>query len=173
MTTVYTIGHSNLSIIRFLALLSMHGITCVADVRSVPFSRFYPQFNKDALAGSLREKNIRYVFMGDVLGGRIQDRECYLSKMLPDRKIHIAELVDFNILSHKTWFLSGIGELEAIAAKERTALLCSEEDPDRCHRHLLIARKLMEDGHSILHIRSDGRCEEASFEKPYEQMKME
>jgi len=68
--TLYTIGHSNHPIAEFLRLLTANGITAVADVRSQPFSRRNPQFNKDRLAASLAQHNIAYVHLGKELGAR-------------------------------------------------------------------------------------------------------
>jgi uncharacterized protein (DUF488 family) len=74
---VLTIGHSTHPIETFLGLLHQHGVTAVADVRSAPYSRFNPQFNKDALEHDLKEHGIRYVFLGRELGARSDDPSCY------------------------------------------------------------------------------------------------
>ncbi|NLO40017.1 MAG: DUF488 domain-containing protein [Ruminiclostridium sp.] len=85
MNPVFTIGHSNLSIEVFINLLRMHNITVVIDVRSVPYSRFYPQFNKERLGNSLKQNHISYIFEGERLGGRIKDKDCFIQKQLPQR----------------------------------------------------------------------------------------
>src|SRR5512147_1394074 len=77
MNAIYTIGHSNHSALRFVDLLQGAGIECVADVRSTPFSRRNPQFSQKALAASLRDAGIEYWFLGDALGARPRDPECY------------------------------------------------------------------------------------------------
>src|SRR5689334_2499642 len=74
---IYTIGHSNHPIDRFIALLRQHGIEAVADVRSTPYSRFNPQFRKEKLQAALASAGIRYVFLGEELGARSKDPECY------------------------------------------------------------------------------------------------
>jgi uncharacterized protein (DUF488 family) len=74
---IYTVGHSNHSIERFLSLLQPHGITAVADVRSTPYSRFNPQFRREKLQASLAEAGMQYVFLGEELGARSQDPDCY------------------------------------------------------------------------------------------------
>ncbi len=74
---IYTIGHSTHTIEAFLELLRKHGVTAVADVRSAPFSRFNPQFNKDTLQGTLAAHGIKYVFLGRELGARSDDPACY------------------------------------------------------------------------------------------------
>ena len=74
---VLTIGHSNHPLERFLALLSKHGVTAVADVRSAPYSRFCPHFNRDVLTNALKESGIRYSYLGREFGGRSDDPMCY------------------------------------------------------------------------------------------------
>src|ERR1700681_414277 len=74
---ILTIGHSTLQFDKFVALLHRHGVTAVADVRSAPYSRFSPAFNREALQASLRENGIGYVFLGEQLGGRPKDPTCY------------------------------------------------------------------------------------------------
>jgi hypothetical protein len=74
---LYTVGHSNHPIDKFLDLLTGNGISAVADVRSQPFSRRFPQFNKERLAASLSERGIAYVFLGKELGARSDDESCY------------------------------------------------------------------------------------------------
>src|SRR5437588_11875636 len=76
-STLYTIGHSNHELERFVALLSMHRIDAVCDVRSHPYSQYCPQFNRETLAASLREAGIRYVFFGTEFGARTEDASCY------------------------------------------------------------------------------------------------
>ena len=84
---LFTIGHSNLSIEAFVLLLQQHGITAVADVRSHPFSRYLPHFNKSEIKAYLSSVGIQYVFLGKELGARPEDLSCYDSsgKALYDR----------------------------------------------------------------------------------------
>jgi uncharacterized protein (DUF488 family) len=152
--TIYTIGHSNLPLEKFLSLLSDNGITELADIRSVPFSRFYPWFNRETLALSLKNRGIDYRFEGTRLGGRITDPACFVSGRLPDRKIHIAELVDFDVLQTRPWFREGIQNLIDWSGSGSLAVLCSEEDPARCHRNLLVGRALTGLGVQVIHLRS-------------------
>lgn len=74
---VLTVGHSNHAPEAFLALLTRHGVTALADVRSAPYSRFNPQFNRNALSASLADNDIAYVWLGRELGGRPDDPACY------------------------------------------------------------------------------------------------
>ena len=75
---IFTVGHSNHSIEKFLSLLRQHGVTAVADVRSFPTSRRFPHFNQSTLKKSLGSEEISYVFLGDQLGARPKDPECYV-----------------------------------------------------------------------------------------------
>ena len=75
--TIYTIGHSTHEIENWISLLKRHRIEAVADVRSVPYSRWQPQFNRESLIDSLKTHGIAYVFLGKELGARTDDPECY------------------------------------------------------------------------------------------------
>jgi uncharacterized protein (DUF488 family) len=154
MEEIYTIGHSNMKIEKFLGLLKRYGIETLVDIRSVPFSRFNPQFNRKALAAVLAESGIKYVFEGERLGGRIRDVDCYYDKKLPDKKTNPADAVDFSALEKKAWFAEGIRDLIGIGAESRTAIMCSEEDPEKCHRKKLVGRKLEMMGARVAHVRS-------------------
>ena len=146
--TIFTIGHSIHPIERFLGLLEMNGITAVADVRSSPFSRHNPQFNKDTLPEDLKKRDIAYVFVGKELGARSDDSSCYeRGKIRYDR------------LAGTSIFKAGIERVLSGAQKYRVALMCAEKEPLDCHRTLLVSRALERRGVSILHILSDGSTE--------------
>jgi uncharacterized protein (DUF488 family) len=154
--SVYTIGHSTHSAEAFLALLRQHGIEAVADVRSSPFSRFNPQFNREALEQSLKENGIRYVFLGKELGARSNNRSCYL-----EGRVQYARLAQTSL------FQSGLDRVLQGAARYRVALMCSEKEPLECHRTLLVAKALAARGQPVLHIHADGHLEthEAAMER--------
>jgi uncharacterized protein (DUF488 family) len=152
--TIHTIGHSKLPIDRFLSLLAENRIKLLVDIRSVPYSRFAPQFNRKALEAVLLEAGFEYLFLGDKLGGRIQDPDCYLEGKLPEMKAGMAALVDYEALKAKAFFAEGVAELLSRAGEGSSAIMCSEEDPDRCHRKLLVGRRLLEEGVELVHIRS-------------------
>ncbi len=147
--TIHSIGHSNHSFEVFLELLRQHAIDAVADVRSQPYSRYSPHFSRDAVAAALERERIRYVFLGNELGGRPQDDEFY------DDEGHVL----YGRLALSESFLSGIERLEAGASRLRATIMCSEEDPLHCHRRLLVARVLEQRGTEVRHIRRDGRVE--------------
>jgi uncharacterized protein (DUF488 family) len=154
LNTIHTIGHSNLGIDLFWAILVKANIDMLVDIRSVPYSRFYPQFNRGNIEKTAQNENIQYVFEGTNLGGRITDDECFNDGRIPTRKNNIAELVNYEVLKNKTWFQSGINKVIQLASANNVVIMCSEEDPSRCHRNLLIGRRLAELGFVINHIRS-------------------
>ena len=149
--TIYTIGHSNIELEDFLSLLE--GIEVVVDVRSVPFSKYAPQFNLKNVKSALESIGIEYKYLGNALGGRPKDGDCYEN----------GKVVYENIM-RKEWYRKGISGLIELAAKKKVAIMCSEEDPYRCHRHHLISQSLLKEGMEIFHIRGDGRKE--NVEKP-------
>jgi len=155
---IYTIGHSNLSMERFLGLLRSHAIETVIDVRTTPFSAYVSHFNRPNLEHALGEEGVEYVFMGDVLGGRPEDPTCYSYD--DDGK---KRAPDYRIIANKEWFRKGLKTAIGIGRCKKAVLLCSEEDPGRCHRHHLVARSLDADGVKAIHIRGNGRLERAYF----------
>ena len=155
---LYTIGHSNHTIERFIHLLQENGIRQVVDVRSAPYSRFNPQFNRDFLESALKRSQIGYIYEGKRLGGRPNDPACYKSHKLPAEETDYLHEVDYPEVMRKEWFQQGIQKLLVLAEEQTSAILCSEEDPAQCHRHHLISRCLL-DGYlevTVLHIRGDG-----------------
>ena len=146
---VFTVGHSSHAIETFLKLLDRHGISAICDVRSSPYSRFSPQFNKEALSKSLGEHGIRYVFLGKELGARSNDPLCYRDGR-----------VRYGTLASTELFRSGIERVRlGVERGYKMALMCAERDPLDCHRTVLVARSLERDGFNILHILIDGSLE--------------
>lgn len=143
---VWTIGHSNHSLERFIDLLRTTSIEVVADIRSRPYSRFNRQFNQAPLRTAVVEASLPYVFLGEELGGRPPERSMYD----PDGHVLYSEVAKIRR------FRSGIDRLRQGAASWRVALMCSEEDPVDCHRRLLVGRVLCGEGVDVLHVRGDG-----------------
>jgi uncharacterized protein (DUF488 family) len=141
-----SIGHSNHSIESFLRLLQDANVTAVADVRTQPASRRYPQFNRTELESFLGDHDITYVFLGDLLGGRPGNPSLYDA----DGR------VNYERVRAAPFFRQGIDRLIAGSEKHRIAMLCAEEDPLDCHRGLMIARGLIERGMAPSHLRGDG-----------------
>lgn len=146
---IYTIGHSTHPIDKLIELLKQQSITAISDVRSRPYSRINPQFNREPLKQALRDENIQYVFLGDALGARSEDKRCYRNGQ-----------VQYDLLAETELFKRGIERVKEGARMYRVALMCAEKEPLECHRTILIARKLAEEGISIRHILGDGRVEE-------------
>jgi uncharacterized protein (DUF488 family) len=144
---LYTIGHGTRKAEDFLTLLKTYEIDFLADVRSIPRSRFNPQYNQKTLQKFLAEHNITYVFLGDALGGRPQDPDCYDS----------LGKIDYAIVKKKLFFRQGIERLKIAHQKKiPLALMCSESKPHECHRSRLIAVALNEEQVSVMHIDEKG-----------------
>lgn len=146
---VYTIGHSNHPIDKFIDLLRKHEIQVLADVRSLPYSRFNPQFNMKTLAEILKNADIAYIFLGKELGGKPK-------KSIPGDNWP----VDFKTLVAQENFQAGIRQILNIAEKHRLVLMCAEKEPLNCHRTILICRYLRKHCKQILHILADGSVED-------------
>ncbi len=144
-SVVMSVGHSNVACEKFIDLLRTHHVEVVADVRTAPRSRYVPHFDSKPLRESLSEAGIKYVFLGRELGGRPDGDEFY------DEEDHVL----YGRLAESELFATGDRLLDG-AAKFRVAMLCSEEDPLNCHRHLLIGRVLDARGVEVQHIRGDG-----------------
>jgi uncharacterized protein (DUF488 family) len=156
---LYTVGHSNHSFEHFLHLLKTHQIEVLADVRSVPASRFTPQFNGTLLKNALLSRGLKYVWL-ESLGGR------------PNQTAHIDAdgHADYALMAQAPSFLSGLERLKHGMKQYRVAIMCSEENPNECHRRLLVVRALCQQDSSLLgqiqHIRSDGYLQlEADLQK--------
>jgi len=156
---IYTIGHSNRSSDEFINLLKKYKIEMLIDVRSYPYSRFAPQFNRETISKTLANYKIAYQYLGDCLGGRPRDPTCYKDGTLPKEKANYLELVDYQEVEKRDFYREGVRQLMQIAAKHRTVILCSEEDPNRCHRKKLIAHTLKKSYTAINHIRGTGAIE--------------
>lgn len=145
---MFTVGHSNLELTKFVALLKQHAIQAVADVRSSPYSQYNPHFNREPLQHALQEHGISYVFVGEELGARRSERECYLNGR-----------ADYELISHTPAFKRGIERVVQGAAKMRVALMCAEKDPLDCHRCILVSPHLRQRGLAVFHILADGTLE--------------
>jgi uncharacterized protein (DUF488 family) len=145
---LFTIGHSNSPAERFTALLRGAGVEAIADVRSIPVSRFCPWFSAKTLAPLLAEANISYLFFGDELGGRPRDPSLYCDGV-----------ADYEAMARRPSFQAGLDRLLAKAGEQRLCLMCSERHPLDCHRCLLVARALAARGVTIGHILHDGGIE--------------
>jgi uncharacterized protein (DUF488 family) len=144
---IFTIGYGHREIETLLADLHTHNIQFLIDVRSQPYSRYKPDFNRKELEQHLDAAGIRYLFMGDTLGGRPNDPACYTNGK-----------VDYDKVARKDFYRRGIDRLqEAFRQQQRLALMCSEGKPEQCHRARLIGRTLADLSIPVAHIDHDGR----------------
>jgi uncharacterized protein (DUF488 family) len=144
--TVFTLGHSNHAIEHFLSLLRAHRIELLVDVRSTPFSRFNPQFNRQRLEASLGEAGMGYLFLGDELGARSADDACYDE----------GGRVSYARLAQTELFKRGLRRVIEESQTKRVALMCAEREPLDCHRTILVTRELEKEQVPVVHIRADG-----------------
>jgi uncharacterized protein (DUF488 family) len=147
MLDIFTIGHSNHPAEKLIGLLQQHGITALADVRTSPYSRRFPQFGRERLAESLRAVAIAYVFLGAELGGKRPGQS-------------------WADIARSDSFKAGLKRLREGAERHRIAYMCAEREPMECHRALLVTRHLRAPDLAIHHILADGSLEEqAAFER--------
>jgi uncharacterized protein (DUF488 family) len=144
---LFTIGHSTHSWEHFLELLQLHNIAALADVRSTPFSARFPHFSKPVLEMRLRTAHIHYVPMGEALGARRSERECYIDGV-----------ARYDLIAQTPAFLGGLQRLRAGSEKLRLALFCAEKDPLECHRTILVCRHVR-NTFNIQHVLADGALE--------------
>ena len=144
-STIYSIGHGNKKIDDFIAELKSFNIQFLLDIRSKPFSKWNPQFNQYELKTKLEEEGIKYVFVGDKLGGLPDDRTCY------DREGKVL----YDVIKQKNFFKQGIERLTSANEKKiQLAIMCSESKPEECHRSKLIGQELLLEKISLKHILS-------------------
>jgi len=142
---IYSIGHSTHSVERFSSLLDLAGINAIADVRTSPFSRYFPHFSKTEVQAWLKEAGVAYSYLGRELGGRPDDPRLFRNGV-----------ADYEAMAKVPAFENGIDRLLKGAGRFRVAMMCSEQDPLDCHRCLLVARKLAERGINTGHILASG-----------------
>lgn len=145
-TTIYSIGHGNKRIEDFIKELKAFEVQFLLDIRSKPFSKWNPQFNQNELKFKLEENGIKYVFVGDTLGGLPEDRSCY----------DYNGKVVYDLIKEKHFFKEGLERLTTANEKNiKLAIMCSESKPEECHRSKLIGQELLKKKISLNHIVSD------------------
>jgi uncharacterized protein (DUF488 family) len=145
LATIYTVGHSTLPYDQFVGLVRSVGVNAIADVRSSPYSRYHPQFNRETLKEKLRGDGISYVFLGKELGGRPSNKSLFCDGV-----------ADYEKMAAQPLFKDGLKRIAEGAAKYDIALMCSEHNPLECHRCLLVGRALSGAGFYVKHILGDG-----------------
>ena len=147
MKELFTIGHSNHSLNHFLELLLAYQVSAIVDVRSSPYSKYSPHFNKDLLESALRDADIDYVFLGRELGAQRSEDGCYIDGQ-----------AKYDRIAHLSTFRRGLEIVLQGVEHCRVALMCSESDPITCHRTILVCRELKRicPDLKITHILGDG-----------------
>ena len=142
-SSLYSIGHGNKTIEKFVYELKQFDIEYLVDVRTTPFSKWNPQFNQNNLKYILRENNIGYIFLGDKIGGLPSDKSCYTEK----------GKIDYKLVRKKNFFKEGLERLVMAHSKQiKIATMCSETNPEECHRSKLIGKELLSKGIDTNHI---------------------
>lgn len=142
-------GHSNHDRGHFQSLLTQHQVEVLVDVRSWPHSRYVEWADRSTLPSVAGEAGVKYLFLGDHLGGRPDEEDCY------DSEGHVL----YGRVAATKQFQAGIDRLHCGIEQYRVAVMCSEENPEHCHRRLLVAKVLLDEGVFVTHIRGDGRIE--------------
>lgn len=148
MHSILTIGHSDHDPQAFLALLGKHHVEVLVDIRSQPYSRRMPHFTKSALERAVRNAGLRYLYLGEHLGGR---------PLGTVRKQMLGQ--GYAAMAATTAFRQAIERVLTGANNFRLALMCAERDPIDCHRTLLVGRALSQAGAALAHIHHDGKLE--------------
>lgn len=143
---LFSIGHSNVSLDRFVELLQQHRIDWLVDTRSKPYSRYNPHFSRDPLKHSLNEQGFEYIFLGNLIGGKPEGEAFYFQN----------GKVDYALLSDAPFYREGIEKLIALGQQKRVAFMCAEADYKHCHRYWLITRTLVTRGIQVQHILHTG-----------------
>jgi len=146
---IFTIGHSNHPLEKFIDLLKASRIDVLVDVRSQPYSKHAKHFDRETLQTEVKKAGMKYLFLGKELGGRPQDEQFY------DENGYVL----YSRIAQSPEFLEGITTLENGIRKYRVAIMCSEESPIDCHRRLLVGRVFESRGVKVSHIRGDGRVQ--------------
>lgn len=145
---IYTIGHSNLEANSFIEELRRFNINTLIDIRSKPYSKFAQQFNKHIIEQVCKKNGIAYYYLGDQLGGKPDDPSV----------VNNDDKIDYALLGQKDYFLSGINKVFDMMNNRNICLMCSEGQPDKCHRNLLVAPFFEDRGVQVLHILSNGQA---------------
>lgn len=150
---IYTIGHSNINSESFISILKQFKIKSVIDIRSSPYSKFVPHFNRENIKKTFKENNIRYIFLGDYIGGKPKSKEYYKEGK-----------VDYDLIVKSKRYKKGIDKIIELNKNSDLVLMCREENPYNCHRHHLITQTLLKYGLEVTHIRKE--CKTDRIDKP-------
>jgi len=145
---LFTIGYSGWPLEDFLSELARHRIGIICDVRSVPYSRFRPEYSRGLLKDRLNAAGMKYVFFGDALGARPKAREVYVNGQAV-----------YDLIARQEFFQHGLARIRTGVAQHNVTLLCMERDPIECHRAILVCRHLPDIHDRTYHIHRGGHLE--------------
>lgn len=151
---IHTIGHSNHSLEDFIRIMQENYIDTLVDVRSSPYSKHVPHFNKKILQEAVENASLQYIFLGSKIGGKPRDPKFY-----QDGKLN------YQLVAQTSKFKEGLREIILRSAEQEMVLMCSEENPFQCHRHLLIGHNLQKRGFQVIHLRKNGGKEKIDFQQ--------
>lgn len=152
---IFTIGYAGYELSEFLDMLKGRKMNCVVDVRSVPYSKRYSQFNKEGLGTECAKQGLRYIYLGEMLGARRTEKQF----LFPDGK------VDFNKVSKSESFQRGMGQLVHLAETvDPVVIMCAEKDPFKCHRFVMLGKMLKSLDFSVVHIQGENLLRQEDLE---------
>lgn len=153
---IYSIGHANREFDDFIKLLQTYEIDYLIDVRSSPYSKMFPVYNRETFSSLLKQHGFIYVYLGDVLGGLPKDSSCYIE--YTDKKNEVARKIDYSKIEKKDFFIKGLERLKNSQEKGlKAVVMCSELNPEECHRSKLIGLSLQKEGIIMQHIKKNGK----------------
>lgn len=140
---IYSIGYSTYKFNSFLSILKKHRIDCLVDVRSLPYSKSFPDYNREVLCKALEDNGIQYCDFSLEFGARQESPDFYTKDMI----------LDFEKYISSEQFQAGVARLLGIHAQGKNiALMCAERNPLDCHRAIMISRGLKQNATMIYHI---------------------
>lgn len=140
--TIYSIGYSGFSINDFMDTLQSNQISLLVDVRSQPYSQYFPDYNKSNLEKTLMISGIHYRNYAKEFGARQEDRKYYSNN----------GYLDFEMFAKSPLFLHGYEKLiNSMKQNYRFVLMCAEKDPFNCHRAILVSRAFHDAGYKVVH----------------------
>lgn len=151
---IHTIGHSNHSMEDFIKILRENYIDTLVDVRSSPYSKHVPHFNKKILQEAVENASLQYIYLGSKIGGKPRSQEFYQDGQ-----------VNYQLVAQTSKFKEGLREIILRSADQEMVLMCSEENPFQCHRHHLIGHNLQKRGFQVIHLRKNGVQEKIDFQQ--------
>lgn len=144
---IFTIGHSNYPMEKFIEMLRKYNINCVVDARETPYSKYNIQYNKESLQSTLKKEGFVYIYMGRELGARNREKESYTKE----------KYVDFEKAVTEEIFINAVERLrKGCEMGYKIAILGAMQEPIRCHRSIFIGRYLSKVGFNVKYILHEG-----------------